>query len=64
MHHSTNKEEIVAELAEKGHKVTNISNILQRGTKKPLPLFNIELESSSNNKSSFEMLYTQSFYIT
>ena len=43
MHHSTNKEEIVAELAEKGHKVTNISNILQRGTKKPHPLFNIEL---------------------
>lgn len=55
MHYSTNKDDIVSELAELGHKVVNISNILQRSTKKPLSLFAIELASSQNNKTIYNV---------
>ena len=54
-HYSTNKDEIVSELLEKGHKVTNINNILQRQTKKPLSLFHIELESNPTNKDIYQI---------
>ena len=55
MHYSTNKTEIVTKLAEVGHKVKNINNILQRGIKKHLPLFTIELNAAPNNKSIYDM---------
>lgn len=55
MHHSTDQEEIKKELNEKGHKVLNITNIIQRSTKKPLPLFFIELQASDNNKDIYNI---------
>lgn len=55
MHHSTDKEEIKKELAAYGHDVTNIHNILQAETKKPLPLFSIEIKASANNKEIYSI---------
>ena len=58
MHHSGNKDEIVTQLAELGHNVKNINNILQRGTKKPHPLFTIELEVGASNKNIYKICCT------
>lgn len=41
MHSSTNLEDLKQAINTLGHEVTNIWNIRQRGTKKPLPLFYI-----------------------
>lgn len=38
-----------------GHKVVNISNILQRGTKNPLSMFTIELQTNPNNKTIYSV---------
>ncbi|KAH9638226.1 hypothetical protein HF086_017318 [Spodoptera exigua] len=58
MHPSTNPEEIKAALNEIGHTSTNIWNIKQRTTKKPLPLFIIELKTNHNNKCIYENILT------
>lgn len=55
MHYSTDQELIKQELSELGHVVTNISNIRQARTKKPLSLFSIELLNKENNKSIYEI---------
>ena len=55
MHHSTDTEDIKQELADLGHDVVNIQNVLQSRTKTPLPLFSIELKTKSNNKDIYSV---------
>lgn len=55
MHPSIPVEEIKEELEKIGFTVTNISNIRERVTKKPLPLFFIGLKPTENNKEIFEV---------
>lgn len=50
LHPSINTDDLKSELTELGHDVVNISNIRQSGTKKPLPLFKVELRMSEKNK--------------
>jgi hypothetical protein len=50
LHHSTNIEDIKQELAELGHRVRNIINILHKSTKEPLNLFFVDLEPAPNKK--------------
>lgn len=38
-----------------GHIVTNIWNVKQRGTKKPLPMFYVEIKPDSNNKQIYNI---------
>lgn len=55
MHYSTDINDIKNELAELGHEVMHIHNILQNGTKKPLSLFSIELKTNKNNKNIYSI---------
>lgn len=55
IHLSTDTEEIKAELAMQGHQVTNIWNVKQRSTKKPLLIYFIEIESNNNNKHIYDI---------
>lgn len=55
LHPSIPIETIKCELEEKGFSVRNISNVRQRGTKTPLPLFFIELNPSGKNKEIFQV---------
>ena len=57
MHYSADLDEIKLELSSMNHKVINIYNILQRGSKKPTSLFSIELETSPNNKEIYSVQY-------
>lgn len=57
LHHSINPEDLKAELADKGFDVKNISNIKHRVTKKPLPLFFIDLEPNDDNKLIYNINY-------
>lgn len=62
LHHSTPINEIKNELATFGHTTRNITNVLQRITKKPLPLFFVDLEPDINNKEVFsinQLYYTK-----
>lgn len=53
VHHTSDVDEIKESLKLRGHVVRNIHNILQRGTKNPLPMFFVDLEPSSNNKEVY-----------
>lgn len=55
IHHSMDVSEIKHELGEKGHKVRNICNILNRLTKEPLSLFYVDLEPAPNNKDIYKI---------
>lgn len=57
LHHSTSIEELKLEIEQKGHTVKNIYNIKQKITKKPLPLFILELEQKPNNKTIYSIEY-------
>ena len=57
MHYSTDMDEIKQELLLQNHKVINIYNILQRGSRNPTSLFSIELETSPNNKEVYSIQY-------
>lgn len=50
MHYSSDLDSIKEELTKGGHIVTNIWNIKQRGTKKALSMFYVELKPDPNNK--------------
>lgn len=54
MHWSTPPEEIKEELEALGHQVVNISNVREKVTKRPLPLFYVNLKANSNNKDIYE----------
>jgi hypothetical protein len=53
LHHSTPVDTIKEELNSKGFTVRNIINVLHYQTKKPLPLFFVDLEPSPSNKDIF-----------
>lgn len=57
IHPSTPIDDIKTSLCNLGHTPTNIWNIKARTTKKPLPIFFIELQPSSNNKDIFKIKY-------
>lgn len=57
IHPSTDTEEIKRELSELGHSVTNIWNIKQRLTKKPLPIFIVEIKPNSDNKTIYDVKF-------
>lgn len=55
MHYSTNPDDIKSALEKLGHSVTNVWNIKQRVTKKPLPIFIVDLKQNTNNKTIYEV---------
>lgn len=57
IHPSTDLNDIKLELAELGHDCVNIWNIKQRKTKKPLPIFIVELKPHENNKNVYHIKY-------
>ena len=62
LHPSTPVSEISAAIEEIGHTVRQVTNIIHRQTKIPLPLFFIDLEIEENNSDIFDVtsiLYTK-----
>ncbi|VVC35233.1 Pre-C2HC domain,Zinc finger, CCHC-type, partial [Cinara cedri] len=62
LHHSTPVDTIKEELNSKGFTVRNIINVLHYQTKKPLPIFFVDLEPSPSNKDIFTidtLVYTK-----
>lgn len=55
LHPSTDKDYIIKELSELGFQVMNITNVLQKSTKTPLPLFFIDLVQSQSNLEIFKL---------
>ncbi|KAL4113104.1 hypothetical protein QTP88_016789 [Uroleucon formosanum] len=55
LHHTTPINLIKNELESLGHTTRNITNVLQRTTKLPLPLCFIDLEPALNNKDIFKI---------
>lgn len=55
IHPSTCIDDIKEALAERGHTTTNIWNIKDRMTKRPLPIFVIELQANNNNKDIYNI---------
>ncbi|KAJ8708360.1 hypothetical protein PYW07_010485 [Mythimna separata] len=54
LHASTDLTELSQALLDLGHECVNTWNIKQRKTKKPLPMFIVELKPSDNNKSIYQ----------
>lgn len=57
MHHSIEIDSIKKEIESHGHTVLNIINMRQRITKKPLPLFSVDLKPDVVNKSIYTIEY-------
>lgn len=55
IHPSTGTEELKSALDELQHKATNIWNIKDRRTNKPLPMFYIDLQQNANNKDIYNV---------
>lgn len=55
LHHSTDPNIIKKELTELGFNVKQVVNTLQRYTKKPLPMFFVDLEPDTNNNEIFKV---------
>ena len=55
MHPSVDINELKSEIESHGHKIKSITNMNQRITQIPLPLFFVELEPNENNKKIFEI---------
>jgi hypothetical protein len=55
LHYITPLVDIKNELISLGHNLRNITNVLQRNPKLPLPLFFIDLEPNINNKDIFKI---------
>jgi hypothetical protein len=55
LHPSTDKDHITKELSELGFQVKNITNVFQKSTKTPLPLFFIDLVQSQSNQDIFKL---------
>jgi len=54
MHPSTDEKELKAAINSLGHQVTNVWNIKNRVTKKPLPMYFIDLKPNVNNKQIYD----------
>ena len=55
MHYSTDLDEIKQELAELGHEVLHIQNMIHSHNKQPMSLFSLELKLKSNNNNIFSV---------
>lgn len=55
LHYSTPLEDIEDELKSIGHVTTNVWNVKHRVTKKPLPMFNIDLKPAPNNAQIYKI---------
>lgn len=55
VHHTADTEAIKNALKENGHDVRNIHNIRSRLTKKPLPMFFVDLEPKTNNRDIYDI---------
>uniref|UniRef100_A0A1B0CRN6 Putative nucleic-acid-binding protein from transposon x-element n=1 Tax=Lutzomyia longipalpis TaxID=7200 RepID=A0A1B0CRN6_LUTLO len=55
LHHSVDHEELKKELLEQGHTVINLFNVRHRVTKKPLPMFYVNLAPKENNKDIYSI---------
>lgn len=63
--HSTEDTSLLKEeLKEQGHDIRNIVNVLHRTSKKPLPLFFVDLEPKNNNKDIFKIRYLGQMKVT
>lgn len=59
IHPSVDIDELKNEIESHGHKVVSIINIVQNLTRKPLPLFFVEIENNENNKKIYEIIHLQ-----
>lgn len=64
MHPTIDTNELKAEIEAHDHKVIKITNILEARTKKPLPLFFIELQQKENNKDIYKIKSLSNTIIT
>lgn len=55
LHQSTATDEIKEELEKMGHTVKNISNIRDRITKAPMPMFYVDLKQNPNNREIYDI---------
>lgn len=55
LHHSTDITDIKAILLSRGHHVRYVRNIISRVTKKPLPMFYVDLDPRPNNKEIYDI---------
>lgn len=55
MHYSTDTNDIKQNIEQLGHEVINVWNAKQNRTKKPLPLFFIDLKPKENNKDIYNI---------
>lgn len=55
LHHTTNVEDIKADLLLKGHAVRFVTNVKSKFSKNPLPMFYVDIDPSPNNKKVFEI---------
>lgn len=63
--HSTEDTNVTKEeLKSQGHVVRQIVNVFHKITKKPLPLFFVDLEPKSNNKDIFQVKYLNQMRVT
>ena len=57
MHHTTDLDKLKKEIESYNHKITRISNIKQKITKNPLPMFFIDLAPNDKNKSIYDIQF-------
>ena len=55
LHSSEDTEQIKQQLFELGHEVRQITNVIHKNTKSPLPLYYVDLEPKHNNKEIFNI---------
>lgn len=55
LHSSEDTDQIKQELFELGHDVRQITNVIHKTTKTPLPLYYVDLEPKHNNKEIFKI---------
>lgn len=62
LHQSSSPEDIKIELESLGFDILNVSNVKHRLTKKPLPMFYVNMKQNANNKDIYKiehLLYTK-----
>ena len=55
LHHSTDKEQIIQDLAKCGYICRNVMNARSRANKQPLSMFFVDLEPAVNNKNVYDI---------
>lgn len=55
IHHSKNTQDIINSLRQISHAATNVWNIKQQRTNKPLPTFLVDLKQAANHKEIYNL---------